>query len=162
MRTWTEVSSPLGPLTCVVDDGFLIRVALKDQAHLPASSTFGAEGELDPQIEQQLTQYFAGDRRVFALPIVPLGTDFQREVWSSLEEIPYGETTTYGAIAEKIGRPRAVRAVGLAVGRNPLSVIVPCHRVLGANGSRTGYAGGLDKKRWLLTLEQPEVDWAAR
>ena len=75
MRTWTEVSSPLGPLTCVVDDGFLIRVALKDQAHLPASSTFGAEGELDPQIEQQLTQYFAGDRRVFALPIVPLGTE---------------------------------------------------------------------------------------
>ncbi|MEI6701782.1 MAG: methylated-DNA--[protein]-cysteine S-methyltransferase [Actinomycetota bacterium] len=162
MRTWTEISSPIGPLTCVVENGLLIRVAMKDQAHLPDPSTFGDPGGLDPQIEQQLREYFAGGRTVFDLPLAPSGTDFQREVWSSLEEIPYGTTTTYGALAEKIGRPRAVRALGLAVGRNPLSVIVPCHRVLGAGGSLTGYAGGLDRKRWLLNLEQPEIDWATR
>ncbi len=162
MRTWTEISSPIGPLKCVVDHGLLIRVAMKDQAHLPAPSTFGDPGELAPVIEQQLGEYFAGGRRVFDLPLAPSGTVFQREVWSALEEIPYGTTTTYGVLAAKIGRPRAVRAVGLAVGRNPLSVIVPCHRVLGASGSLTGYAGGLDRKRWLLNLEQPEVDWATR
>ena len=97
--------------------------------------------------------YFVGDRKAFDLPLAPRGTEFQRSVWDALLEIPYGQTTTYSAIAETISRPAAVRAVGAANGANPIPIIIPCHRVIGANGSLTGFGGGLDVKRTLLALE---------
>lgn len=102
----------------------------------------------------QLAAYFAGERQTFALPLGPEGTAFQRLVWRALETIPFGETATYGALATAIGRPAASRAVGTANGRNPLSIIVPCHRVIGASGQLTGYAGGLVAKQWLLAHER--------
>ena len=103
--------------------------------------------------ESQLREYFTGTRRVFDLPMLPVGTDFQRAVWQRCAEIPYGETMTYGQLAESIGRPKAARAVGAALGANPLWIVVPCHRVVGASGSLTGFAGGLDAKAWLLSFE---------
>lgn len=102
----------------------------------------------------ELREYFAGDRRVFTVPLAPAGTPFQLRVWRALLEIPYGETTSYGALARRLGQPTAPRAVGLANGSNPLPVIVPCHRVIGANGSLTGYGGGLPIKQRLLALER--------
>ena len=101
----------------------------------------------------QLRAYFAGERQAFELPLAPRGTEFQQAVWSALQQIPYGETTTYSTIAERIGRPAAVRAVGAANGANPIPIIIPCHRVIGASGSLTGFGGGLDVKRQLLALE---------
>lgn len=101
----------------------------------------------------QLRAYFAGELKAFDLPLAPRGTEFQRSVWSALLEIPYGQTTTYSTIAERIRRPAAVRAVGAANGANPIPIIIPCHRVIGANGSLTGFGGGLDVKRQLLALE---------
>lgn len=111
------------------------------------------ESPLLLEAERQLREYFAGARREFDLPLAPKGTEFQRLVWNALRTIPYGECRSYGAIAAQLGRPKACRAVGMANHRNPIAVIVPCHRVVGADGSLTGYAGGLDKKRFLLTLE---------
>lgn len=104
--------------------------------------------------EMQLEEYFSGSRTEFDLPLNPEGTEFQKSVWKALCEIPYGETATYGEIAAKIGNPGACRAVGMANNRNPIAIIVPCHRVVGAGGSLTGYAGGLDKKDFLLKLEK--------
>jgi methylated-DNA-[protein]-cysteine S-methyltransferase len=101
-----------------------------------------------------LARYFAGENVPFAHPLAPHGTPFQRDVWNALLRIPYGATTSYAAIARDVGRPAAVRAVGAANGRNPIAIIVPCHRVIGADGTLTGYAGGLDRKRALLALEQ--------
>ena len=97
--------------------------------------------------------YFAGERQTFDLPLAPRGTEFQQSVWSALQQIPYGETTTYSTIAERIGRPAAVRAVGAANGANPIPIVIPCHRVIGASGSLTGFGGGLDVKRQLLAME---------
>lgn len=103
---------------------------------------------------RQLREYFAGERKAFALPLAPAGTAFQKKVWAALREIPWGETRSYGDIARAIGKPTASRAVGMANGRNPLPVFIPCHRVIGTNGSITGYSGGLEKKRFLLRLEE--------
>ena len=103
---------------------------------------------------KQLESYFKGTLREFALPLEPNGTEFMKQVWAALCEIPYGKTASYGDIAEKVGRPKAARAVGLANNRNPIPIIIPCHRVIGANGSLTGYAGGLDVKKKLLDLEK--------
>ncbi len=111
-----------------------------------------ARGELDTAV-RQLSEYFAGTRRVFELPLEPRGSSFQRRVWAQLERIPYGETTSYGALAQQLGAPRALRAVGAAHGANPLPIVIPCHRVIGANGSLTGFGGGLPIKRALLALE---------
>lgn len=104
---------------------------------------------------RQLDAYFAGELRTFDLPLLPPGTEFQQEVWSALCTIPYGATVTYGKIAAQIGRPRASRAVGLANGSNPISIVIPCHRVIGSNGKLTGYGGGLERKQTLLQLEAP-------
>ena len=101
----------------------------------------------------QLSEYFAGERSEFDLPLHPVGTDFQLRVWEALLDVPYGETVSYGEIAEAIGNPGGSRAVGAANGRNPISIVAPCHRIIGANGSLTGYGGGLDRKAWLLNLE---------
>lgn len=111
---------------------------------------------------EELRAYFAGERSEFEVPLAPKGTPFQQAVWQALLEIPYGTRATYGAIARRIGKPSGPRAVGMATGRNPISVIVPCHRVVGANGTLTGYGGGLDRKEWLLALEAGSAVGARR
>ena len=115
--------------------------------------TFEAAAEAAADAEDQLRRYFAGELKIFQLPLRPEGTAFQRAVWQALQTIPYGETRSYGQIAAQIGRPKASRAVGMANNRNPISILIPCHRVVGADGSLTGYGGGLDKKEFLLKLE---------
>ncbi|MBC9713301.1 methylated-DNA--[protein]-cysteine S-methyltransferase [Streptomyces sp. TRM66268-LWL] len=155
MRTHTVMDSPYGPLTLVATDGVLSGLYMTDQRHRPPQETFGLPDDtgFEPVVEQ-LTAYFAGERTDFDLPLHLDGTEFQRTVWAELLKIPYGETRTYGELAEALGNPAASRAVGLANGKNPVGIIVPCHRVVGANGSLTGYGGGLDRKRQLLDFER--------
>jgi methylated-DNA-[protein]-cysteine S-methyltransferase len=156
MKIYTDMKSPLGQIRLVSDGALLTGLYFSGQKYEPAP---GLDWRQDPDSEilkmsvLQLMEYFAGDRKVFQVPIGLQGTPFQREVWKALREIPVGETTTYGELAARVDRVSAVRAVGAAVGRNPVSVIVPCHRVIGRDGSLTGYAGGLDRKRALLELE---------
>jgi O-6-methylguanine DNA methyltransferase len=155
----TVVDSPCGPLTLVARDGALAGLYMTEQRHLPAPDTFGSRvepGELPvlSAASEQLDSYFAGDRTHFDVQLALVGTPFQERVWQALCDIPYGETVSYGELAETLGQPTASRAVGLANGKNPVSIIVPCHRVIGASGSLTGYGGGLDRKRWLLGFEQ--------
>ena len=150
------VDSPIGPLTLVVDDdGALVRLAMDRQAHLPDAAAFGERDDaVAPDAAAQVAQYFAGTRQAFDLVLAPVGTPFQRRVWDALAEIGFGDTATYGDIANRIGAPGAARAVGLAVGRNPIGIVVPCHRVVGSAGALTGYAGGVDRKQWLLAHER--------
>jgi methylated-DNA-[protein]-cysteine S-methyltransferase len=149
---YSTLTTPIGELLLIADtDGALTAV------HLPGrhGSTAGMQRDdalLEPA-RRQLTEYFAGERRDFDLPLRPEGAPFQLQVWDKLKAIPYGETVSYGEIARELGHPTASRAVGAANGRNPIAIVVPCHRVIGANGSLTGYAGGLDQKRALLDLE---------
>lgn len=151
-RTHALVDSPIGPLTTVVEDGALVGLYLPDHAHPPAS--VGDPGPVLLGLAEQLGAYFAGELRAFDLPLSARGTPFQERVWAALREVPYGTTTTYGALARSLGVPGGARAVGLANGRNPLSIVVPCHRVIGADGRLTGYAGGVERKRALLALER--------
>ncbi|MFJ7125179.1 methylated-DNA--[protein]-cysteine S-methyltransferase [Streptomyces sp. NPDC098101] len=150
----TVVDSPYEPLTLVAVDGVLSRVHMTGQRHRPPEETFG---DPDPrpfgEAVRQLDAYFAGDLTAFDLPLHLIGTPFQLRVWERLSLIPYGETRTYGELAEELGSPGASRAVGLANGKNPVSIIVPCHRVVGAGGGLTGYGGGLDRKQRLLAFE---------
>ncbi|RDG39374.1 methylated-DNA--[protein]-cysteine S-methyltransferase [Streptomyces corynorhini] len=150
----TVIDSPYGPLTLVATDGALSGLYMTEHRHRPPQETFGVP---DPgpftEAARQLGAYFDGELTEFDLPLRMAGTPFQREVWAELEKIPYGETRSYGELAEALGRPGASRAVGLANGRNPVSVIVPCHRVIGSTGSLTGYGGGLDRKQRLLAFE---------
>lgn len=154
-RTNTVIDSPYGPLTLVAQDGLLAGVYMEQQRHRPPQESFG---EVDPAafgpVIEQLGEYFAGQRQRFELRMTLLGTDFQRSVWQQLVEIPYGETSTYGELAQRLGNPAASRAVGLANGKNPIGIIVPCHRVIGSTGNLTGYGGGLAKKRQLLDFER--------
>lgn len=163
MRSHQVVASPCGPLTLVAEDDVLCGLYMHEQRHRPASGTFGPPGvgDLFERAAAQLTEYFAGQRRVFDLPLSCHGTPFQRSVWSALLEIPYGETVTYGELAQQLGKPAASRAVGLANGKNPISIIVPCHRVIGSTGSLTGYGGGLERKRYLLDFERRPTPWEA-
>ena len=154
----TTVESPLGTLRIIATDEGLRAVLWpqNDEKRLRLDSE-PVERTNHPVLvraERQLAEYFAGQRHAFDVPLEPVGTPFQLSAWSGLREIPYGETWTYGRQAAAIGRPRAPRAVGAANGQNPLSIFVPCHRVIGADGSLTGYAGGLESKRFLLALEQ--------
>ena len=140
------IETPIGALT------------LTASADAVTAVRFGAEGAQDASplldaAEAQLREYFAGARRTFDLPLAPHGTAFQQRVWAALRAIPYGETRTYGELAAAIGSPNASRAVGIANHRNPLPILIPCHRVIGADGSLAGYAGGLETKRRLLALE---------
>lgn len=128
-----------------------------DQTYEPSRDGWEVDDNAFPDAVEQLAEYFAGERTEFDLPLEMEGTAFQRTVWSALREIPYGETCSYGEIARNIGSPAAFRAVGLANGHNPISIIVPCHRVIGANGSLTGYGGGLERKRLLLDLEKSRM-----
>ena len=148
------VESPLGRLRLDAHDGHLVGLRLPLERH-PLTLT-GAERPGDPLLRaaaSQLAAYFAGTRVAFDLPLLPAGTEFQRLVWRALLEIPFGATRSYGELAGAIGRPRASRAVGAANGRNPIAIIIPCHRVIGSDGSLTGYGGGEPAKRWLLEHE---------
>jgi methylated-DNA-[protein]-cysteine S-methyltransferase len=151
---YTTIESPIGALL-LLSDGHALRGLYMQEAPNPATIAPDWEPSEAPftDVKAQLSEYFAGRRTTFQLPLALEGTPFQRRVWSALQDIPYGETTSYGEIARRIDQPAAVRAVGLANGRNPISVIVPCHRVIGANGTLTGYGGGLERKRRLLELE---------
>lgn len=159
MRTHTVIDSPVGPLTIVAEDGQIRCLYMDLQRHRPPDSELGEpdprgrEAEPFRAAADQLDAYFAGGRTFFDLPLAPHGSQFQQRVWAALQEIPYGETKSYGELAARIGSPGAARAVGLANGRNPIGIVIPCHRVIGSNGSLTGYGGGLDKKRALLDLE---------
>lgn len=156
----TLYTSPLGPIHIVADEEGLVGIWFRDQRHLPsaAESERWVDNDQHPVLlraAQQMAAYFKGERQAFDLPLsTAAGTPFQRAVWLALQKIPFGQTQSYGALAHELDRPRAVRAVGAAVGRNPWSVVVPCHRVLGAQGALTGYAGGLHRKAALLHLEQ--------
>ncbi|MFC8519178.1 methylated-DNA--[protein]-cysteine S-methyltransferase [Streptomyces sp. NPDC057257] len=150
----TVIDSPYGPLTLVAEDGLLCGLYMTEQRHRPPEETFGGRDEsLFAEAEEQLEAYFKGELTEFTLQLSLNGTPFQRTVWDQLRRIPYGETRTYGQLADALGKPAASRAVGLANGRNPIGIIVPCHRVVGANGSLTGYGGGLARKQQLLDFE---------
>jgi methylated-DNA-[protein]-cysteine S-methyltransferase len=153
------IDSPIGPLTLIAQDGRLAGVHMEITRYRPDAGVLGAvvASESDPVLAaaaSQLDAYFRGELTSFDLPLSLAGTQFQRSVWAALQSIPYGETISYGELARRIGQPSASRAVGLANGRNPVAIVVPCHRVIGADGSLTGYGGGMDRKRFLLALEQ--------
>ncbi len=158
-RSHAVMDSPIGALTLVTEDGTLTGLYMDVARHEPGEATLGERVgiEDDPVLHSaasQLGAYFAGELTDFDLPLSLEGTGFQRTVWAGLQEIPYGETISYGELAKRIGQPSASRAVGLANGRNPVRIVVPCHRVVGSNGSLTGYGGGLPRKQYLLALEQ--------
>ncbi|MFF7593750.1 methylated-DNA--[protein]-cysteine S-methyltransferase [Streptomyces mirabilis] len=154
MKQHTVIDSPYGPLTLVADDGVLCGLYMVGQRHRPPEETFGERDDTPfGEVTHQLKAYFEGELKEFTLELRMSGTPFQRSVWDQLRRIPYGETRSYGELAEALGNAGASRAVGLANGKNPIGIIVPCHRVVGANGSLTGYGGGLDRKQRLLDFE---------
>lgn len=158
-RSHAVIESPIGPLTLIAQDGRLAGVHMEVTRYEPDATTLGTAVAADADAvlaaaATQLRAYFGGELTSFDLPLTLEGTQFQRTVWASLQAIPYGETISYGQLARRIGQPSAFRAVGLANGRNPVAIVVPCHRVIGADGSLTGYGGGMDRKQFLLRLEQ--------
>ena len=159
MNRHAIVSTRIGDLTLVASDNALAGVYFPHHWVKPTPETLGEQAEAtDPLLSEaarQLDEYLAGERTGFDVPTVLRGDEFQRRVWSILEEIPYGATSSYGEIAERLGDRTLAQQVGKAVGQNPLSIVVPCHRVVGKNGSLTGYAGGLKRKQFLLDLEEP-------
>ncbi|TVQ29523.1 MAG: methylated-DNA--[protein]-cysteine S-methyltransferase [Wenzhouxiangella sp.] len=150
-----EMDTPLGSMLIADRGDGLAGLWFADQRHLPPGldSWPRAETALLASAREQLGEFFAGRLQCFDLPLAAAGTIFQQAVWRCLQTIPYGARSSYGQIAESLGKPSASRAVGMAVGRNPWSIVVPCHRVVGSDGQLTGYAGGLERKRWLLALE---------
>ncbi|WP_405989813.1 methylated-DNA--[protein]-cysteine S-methyltransferase [Streptomyces sp. NBC_00986] len=155
MKHHTVIDSPYGPLTLVADeDGALCGLYMVDQRHRPPEENFGTPDDTPfAETTAQLQAYFTGELKEFTLRLRLHGTPFQQTVWDQLRRIPYGETRSYGDLADALGNPGASRAVGLANGKNPIGIIVPCHRVVGANGSLTGYGGGLERKQRLLDFE---------
>lgn len=160
-RTHVTIDSPVGPLTLAAEHGMLTGLYFgspDDERQLPDPASLGSPGDSSAEpfasAASQLAAYFAGQLTAFDLPLAPSGTPFQLRVWAALRTIPYGQTMSYGQLARQIGSPAASRAVGLANGRNPVALIIPCHRVIGADGSLTGYGGGIDRKRFLLDLER--------
>ena len=155
------ISTNIGALTLVADAAGAI-TGVEFGARAAAANAADADREATAALDAaagQLREYLAGERTGFELPLNPHGNEFERLVWAELLRIPYGETTTYGEIARRIGHPGSARAVGRANGRNPIAIVVPCHRVIGSDGSLTGYGGGLDLKRALLTLEAETARW---
>ena len=152
--SFTQLDSPVGPLLLAADDAGLREIRFVNGRH-PTQAEPSWKSDRAPLSEtiRQLQAYFAGELENFDLPLAPQGTPFQLEVWRCLCQIPYGETISYGELAGLIGNPKASRAVGLANGSNPIPIVIPCHRVIGSNGSLTGYGGGLPTKAWLLALE---------
>jgi methylated-DNA-[protein]-cysteine S-methyltransferase len=155
LNAYTHFDSPIGRLLLTADGTELTGLYMEISRKSPATEGWVEDGTVAPLSEtvRQLAEYFAGARREFDLPLRLQGTAFQQRVWRELTEIPYGETWSYGQLAVRINKPSASRAVGLANGRNPISILVPCHRVIGADGSLTGYGGGLERKQWLLAHE---------
>ena len=162
---YTTFDSPIGPLL-IAGDGEMVHGLYMQDGRKPfrPRATWQRDDEAFADARAQLDEYFAGERREFDVPIALNGSDYQLRVWRALREIPYGETTSYGALAKKIGDPTGARAVGWANGSNRIAIIVPCHRVIGASGKLTGYGGGIDRKMWLLEHEstvcgakQPEL-----
>jgi methylated-DNA-[protein]-cysteine S-methyltransferase len=154
--TFTRCPSPIGELVLTASGTALTGVyfpPLREQAGWFEDDGHGPAGPVLARARQQLIEYFAGVRTTFDLPLDPPGTAFQRQVWDALRTIPYGATTSYSELARRLGDPGATRAVGAANGKNPIPIIVPCHRVIGARGELTGFGGGLDRKRWLLEHE---------
>ena len=154
---YTYFESRLQPLLLTSDGTALTGLFMGEHTHGPEIGEGWQQNDCAlpfPETKRQITAYFTGQLTVFDLPLAPRGTDFQRRVWAALSGIPYGQTVSYGEIARRIGQPNACRAVGLANGRNPLSIIVPCHRVIGAGGKLTGYGGGMERKEALLALER--------
>ncbi|GAA2733487.1 methylated-DNA--[protein]-cysteine S-methyltransferase [Pedococcus aerophilus] len=162
-RTHTVVPSPIGDLTLVAHDGALAAVHMDGAKHTPEPASWGERDDrVVADVREQLGEYFARDRTTFDLALAPVGNAFEQRVWALLREIPYGQTRSYGDLARALGDVGFSQAVGAANGRNPIAVIVPCHRVIGADGSLVGYAGGLDRKRFLLALEESEEVRATR
>ena len=164
---YTRIESALGELTLVADGDTLVGLYFPHHWYRPSEDTLGrlVDAGSDPLFAEaaaQLDAYLAGRRTSFDIPIALAGDEFQQRVWALLTGIAYGETTTYGSLAAKLGDPTLAQKVGQAVGRNPLSVIVPCHRVVGKDGKLTGYAGGIARKRFLLALEEPALARAGR
>lgn len=148
------IASPVGPLRMVASSSALLGLYFREHRGAPPDERQApAVHPILDQVERELTEYFAGRRQTFSVPLNPGGTEFQRRVWDELRAIPFGEHRSYLQLATTLGRPRAVRAVASANGRNPLSILVPCHRVIGSDGALRGYAGGLPAKRWLLDHE---------
>lgn len=148
--------SPVGVLRLIGSDAGLRAIlwpAERDDRVRFDEDLVDGEHPILEETAAQLSSYIAGDRHDFELPLDPVGSDFQREVWMGLQKIPYGQTQTYGELAETLARPGAARAVGAATGRNPISIVIPCHRLVGASGALTGFAGGIETKRWLLDHE---------
>jgi methylated-DNA-[protein]-cysteine S-methyltransferase len=153
-RAHTVVPSPIGPLTVVREDDALVRLAMSPPARLDPEALGESSDEGFDDVVRQLNEYFAAERTAFDLPLRPVGSEFELAVWGQLTHIPYGATRTYGYVAKAVGEPGGAQAVGAANGRNPLAIVVPCHRVIGADGSLVGFGGGLPRKRFLLDLEQ--------
>ena len=155
---YTTVESPIGELLLLGDGDALHGLYMQDgRKPVRISPSWQESAEPFAGVREQLREYFAGQRTTFDIPLVMAGAQFERGVWRALQDIPYGETVSYGEIARRVGQPSAPRAVGLANGRNPIAVIVPCHRVIGADGTLTGYGGGLERKRLLLELERGQA-----
>jgi methylated-DNA-[protein]-cysteine S-methyltransferase len=157
MIYYTVYESPIQTLRLVSDGRSLTGLYMMSEKHLLTSQNDWVEDDSVapfPEAKQQLTAYFAGTLNEFELPLQMQGTLFQQRIWEALKTIPYGATMSYGELAQQIGQPKASRAVGLANGRNPISIVVPCHRVIGANGKLTGYGGGIERKQWLLNHER--------
>jgi methylated-DNA-[protein]-cysteine S-methyltransferase len=156
-RTHDIVDSPLGPIALLAEDERLCGLFfVAEHRHAPTEDRWGDRMPGQPAlagVAAQLDDYFAARRTTFDVPLALHGTPFQQEVWAALQQIPYGATVSYAELAESIGRPTAIRAVGAANGRNPVSIVIPCHRVIGTDGSLTGYGGGTPRKQALLTLE---------
>lgn len=154
MTTYTFIDSPLGELLVTRDDGGVSGLYLPTGKHpRRVDPAWQRDDAAFDDVRGQLAEYFTGDRHDFDLDLNPAGSAFQQQVWLALRDIPYGQTTSYGKTAATIGAPGSARAVGLANGQNPISIVVPCHRVVGADGSLTGYGGGIEAKRWLLDHE---------
>lgn len=151
MIVFGYVPAPFGAVLVAKEDGAVIEIRFR-----PGDVDGVRDDGAIADVAAQLGEYFRGERRAFDLELAPRGTEFQRDVWSALQRIPYGETRSYSDIAREIGRPAAVRAVGAANGANPIPIVIPCHRVVGSNGSLTGFGGGIETKRWLLALESPQ------
>jgi methylated-DNA-[protein]-cysteine S-methyltransferase len=155
---YTTMASPIGELLLVGDGESLCGLYMQEGRRPKRIAAEWRESAAPfAHVKTQLEEYFAGERTTFDIPLVPEGAPFEREVWHALEGIPFGETVSYGEIARRVGQPGAARAVGTANGRNPIAVIVPCHRVIGADGSLTGFGGGLERKRLLLELERGQA-----
>src|SRR6266567_888874 len=159
MNYYSIIKSPIDNLMLVADDSALTGLYFVSGDHIPAVSnrwTLNAQHPVLQQAAGQLSEYFAGERTEFSLPLRLAGTDFQQRVWREIALIPYGEIINYTELAKRAGAPQAIRAAGTATGRNPVSIIVPCHRVVGKNGGMCGFAGGLERKRGLLDLENSD------